>query len=230
MLDRDAGRQQRLVERRREVQAGGRRRGRAALPCVDGLIALGIVERRLDVGRQRRLAVARQQVRERFGDAGRRAHAKAPVAEGRGDLDGEGIGSGLAAQQLAAVQAPPGQDLPGVGRRGRPGAAHAVAQALHKEQLDAAAGRLAKPCPSGDDAGVVAHEHVARSKQRGQIAKALVAQTQERSGARGHEQARGVARFGRHLGDQLVGQVVVELVEPHDGRLTGGCRADRLTP
>ena len=46
----------------REVQPGGRRRGRARLVRVDGLVARRVGERLGDVGRQRRLALpARRQ-------------------------------------------------------------------------------------------------------------------------------------------------------------------------
>ena len=115
VFDGHAGGAQRLVERRREVQTGGRRRGRTTQACVDRLVTLGVVKRRLDVGRQRRLAIEGQQVSQRHGDARRGAHPKTALAETLTDLHGKGFGRGLAAQQLAAAQPTARQDFPGVG-------------------------------------------------------------------------------------------------------------------
>ena len=56
-VQRDALDVERCEQLRREVQAGGRRGGGAGVARVDGLVALGIGERRGDVRRQRRLAV-----------------------------------------------------------------------------------------------------------------------------------------------------------------------------
>ena len=58
VLDGDPRGAQRPVERRGEVQPGGGRRGGPLLPGVDRLVALGVGQRRMDVGRQGRLAVA----------------------------------------------------------------------------------------------------------------------------------------------------------------------------
>ena len=55
-VERDAARVEPREQLRREVQAGGRRRGRAHRARVDGLVAGGIGERLRDVRRQRRLA------------------------------------------------------------------------------------------------------------------------------------------------------------------------------
>ena len=60
-------------------------------------------------------------------------------------------------------------------------------------------------------AGVVAHEHVAVAKQRRQIGERTVFERPRVAPA--DEQPRRVAGVGRCLGDQLAGQVVVEIAE-----------------
>ncbi len=116
VLDGDSGGAQRLVERRREVQPGGRRRRGAPQPGIDRLIALGVVERGPDVGRQRRLAVACQQTGERLGRIGRRTDPPATVAQRLAHLDREALRGDLAAQGLTAAQPAARQDLPRVAR------------------------------------------------------------------------------------------------------------------
>ena len=200
---------QRAVELGSEVQAGGGRRRRAPQTREDGLVALGIGQRGPDVGRQGGLAVTGEQGAKRLAAGPRRAYRPAPVAEPLPHLDRKGLGRRLAAQRLAGAQAAARQHLPGLSRL--PG------QPLQEQQLDAPAGRLANVGAGRDHAGVVAHEHVAGTQQPGQIAKGAVVEGKRRSGAAGHEQARGIARLERHLGDQLGRQRVVELVEPHLG-------------
>ena len=55
-MERDALDLEPAEQLRREVQARGRRRGRALASRVDGLVALRVPERLRDVRRQRRLA------------------------------------------------------------------------------------------------------------------------------------------------------------------------------
>ena len=117
----------------REVEAGGRRRRRAGLLGVDGLVALGVGERLGDVGRQRRLA-------RRLAGEPEPPAALAEVLE-----------------QLDRTVGPPRAEAP---RRPREALPEIVAEPLDEQHL--AAWRL-DPDPRGHDAGVVDDdERVAR--------------------------------------------------------------------
>ena len=65
--------------------------------------------------------------------------------------------------------------------------------------------------PCRQDLGVVDDEDVAGQQELGQIAHAAV--LDRARGVEGDEQTGGVARLARHLGDGVVGEVVVEAVD-----------------
>ena len=198
----------------REVQPGGRRRGRALQAGVDGLVALGVGERRPDVGRQGRLAVAREQTGERLGRpaAGPTCQRPSPSLSPTSTANVSGAASlrsvspprrrpraSTSHVSPRAVGGPPGRPRlarrrrtrrPRHARRPRSG------QTLQEQQLDPPAGRLAKVRPGRDHAGVVAHQHVAAAQQAGKLAEAPVVEPQAGAGAARHEQPRGVARLG----------------------------------
>ena len=166
---------------RREVEARGRRGGRAGLARVDGLVALGVVERLVDVRRQRRLAVRL---------AGRGADATGPRRAARAARPGRGAGRRAAAAR--AGRAPP--------RGRRRCARRAAPPPLPPPAVEAHAGR--------DDAGVVDHHQLVESSSGSSLnrrcrtvaGRPLV-----------HEQPGLVAPLGRVLGDQLRRQLVLQL-------------------
>jgi hypothetical protein len=78
-------------------------------------------------------------------------------------------------------------------------------------QGDLDPGRAAPPGePRGDDPRVVEHQDIARSEQVRQVAERAVRELRADL-----EQARGVARPHRVLGDQLARQVEIEVVCAH---------------
>ena len=85
----------------REVQAGRRRRRRALLARVDGLVALGVGERLRDVRRQRRLP----------GRLAAQPHAPAPLAEMLEQLD-RPVARARRAAAASAARAPPRRPVP----------------------------------------------------------------------------------------------------------------------
>ncbi len=83
-----------------------------------------------------------------------------------------------------------------------------------KEALPLAAGaRAGADEAGGDDAGVVEDEEVTGRKEARQVGEGVVADLARRAAQ--HQQARGVAARGGLLGDQLLGQVVIEGIEAH---------------
>ena len=227
-LDDDAGRRQRRVQRRREVQAGGRRRRRPEGAGVRRLVALGVLQRRRDVRRQRRHAGVVEQLEHR-----RRAQAldhPAAVAERLDAAQRPLRPQGLALEHLLAPRPAAQERLPALARRRRAG------QRAEEQHLDAPAGRAVEEAARREDARVVAHQHVALAQQRRQVGEDVV--LERAGGAAHHEQARRVARLRRRLRDQLVGQLVVEVGQGEAGgrvahavlrpRRGGSCHASHL--
>ena len=107
----------------REVEAGGRRRCRAGLVSVDGLVAAGIRERLADVRRQRRLA------------GGLALDQDAPAAVGD-RLTSSTTCSGAPAPSLS-----PARNR----REGRASASQSAVDTFQQQHLDRAAGRAPQP-------------------------------------------------------------------------------------
>ena len=110
--------------------------------------------------------------------------------------------------------APGGGGAPGADE-GRPGAVVVFAQ---KEQLHATAsiGANAEEA-GGHNAGVVQDEEVAGTKEGGEVADVVVAESP--GFARDNQEAGRVAGLDRLLGDQLGRQVVVEVRRSHAGSI-----------
>ena len=137
-----------LEELGREVEPGRRRRGRAGLVGVDGLVPLGIPERLGDVGRQGRLA----------GRLALQPDEPAPTSQ---RLD-----------ELERPQPRPRKQPPARARERLP---EAVADRLEQEHLRLAARRAPQPQPGRHDARVVDdHERAPRELVR-QVAEPAVA-------------------------------------------------------
>jgi len=236
-LDGHAGRGQRRVDGRREVQTRGGRRRRSHRPGVCRLVASAVGEAGADVGRQRGLPHVGEP-----GEDGPRTligEHPPPVAE-RLDAAQRPVWGAFGAQRLPGARAPAHQRLPSfVAAGGR--------RPLQEEDLDTAAGRAAEEGPRREDPRVVAHEHVAAAQQDGEVAEARVAQTavggdlgdvvQAAAAADGpgdtvvvvvprHDQkARGIARLDGMLCDQLAGKLEVEVVQRE---VAGAHRVDLL--
>jgi hypothetical protein len=90
-----------------------------------------------------------------------------------------------------------------------------LARACHAldEQLDLPAARLGAGKARLDHARVVHHQRVARAHERGQVGEGEVLEPAARR-VQAQQAARG-APGGRALGDQLLGQRIVELREAH---------------
>ena len=204
-----------VEQRRGEVQAGGRRRCRAGLGGVHRLVAVGPVEAAVDVGRQwhlavpgeqlERIVVARQLDRERVAGGGARADHG----------DGHAVES---EQRLAAAEAAgrPDQCLPRAPGR--------VAR-LEQQDLRRPAGGPVQAEPGRDDPRLVDHDDVAGAQQIGELGHGAVL---GRRAPPVDEQAGRVPWFDRHLGDAILRQLVVELVEAHDPRGYGRRTTRRL--
>ena len=187
-----------------EVQAGGRRGGRAGVAGVHGLVAAGVVGLAVDVGRKRHLAHVLERVLQRPGDERRHPHPALPqpLVDPKAGLAG---GHRLALAQ-AGVRA--GQRLPG-----------AVAQRLQQQQLDRAAGGPAGVHAGRQHARVVDHDQVVGRQLAQQVGEAAVA---DRAGRPLVDQQPGRrARLGRGLGDQGLGKNVVKVGGAHS--LEYGC-------
>ena len=124
------------------------------------------------------------------------AQRDAAVFVAGGDGGGEGV-AGVDGERVAGAEAAgvAGQRVPGaVGEGAIEGEADAG--------VAAAGGEL-----GGDDAGVVGDQQVAGAEQRGQVADDAVVP----AGGRDVEQASGVARAGRFVGDAFGRQIEVEI-------------------
>ena len=171
----------------REVEPGGRRRGRARVARVDRLVALRVGQRLGDVRRERRLAVGLAvepdepaSAAERLDELDRRRAAcpRRNFADGRASASQTPSPAGSRSSTSAAP--PPGRS---------------------------------QPQPRRDHARVVDDDELAAGQLVGQLAEAPMAHLAAR--ALEHEQARRVARFGRLLRDQLGRKVVVERRRVH---------------
>ena len=193
---------QRVEHRRREVQAGGGGGHRARPVGEHRLVALGIVERDGDVGRQRHDAVAveRGQLVGALGDhqVDEAGAVAGPVAAD--DHREVGPGHELGARADAAARAD--ERLP-----------RTVARPLEQQHLDLAAGGLAQPEPRRQHPGRVHDHDVAGAHEAGQVGHGAVrdagpspSSTSSRAASRGRR---------RPLGDGVRGQVVVEVGEVH---------------
>ena len=179
-----------------EVQAGGRGGGGALLAVVDGLIALLVLEFLVDVGRQRRLAEAVEDLLEdavvvelddaaaEVGVLGHRARELIAEAD---DIAGLGLLAGLD-ERLPMVRV----------------------EAAQEEDLDLAARLVAVTNQAGrHDARVVEDQGVARLEEFLEIVEVAVLDGLLHGVE--HHEARGIARLDRHLGDALFWQVVIKI-------------------
>ena len=176
-----ADRVERGEELLREVQAGGRRGGRALRGAVHRLVALGICERLVDVRRQRHLAVG----------LALDLDEPAPVTPG--------LAQPHRSHDLAGAKAPrrTHERLPG----------SVVVHALDEEHLDRAARRSPKVQARGHDTRVVHHDELAAEHIRKLCDRSML----DRAGrAAIDEEPRRVPRLDRCLRDQLVREVVLE--------------------
>jgi hypothetical protein len=177
---------QRSEELGREMEARGRRRRRAALVGVNGLVALGILERLGDVRRQGGLPMWLA------------AQPKPPptLAERLEELDGP---ERHARPQAAAR---PRERLPDV-----------FSDPLQKKHLGPAAGRPVEHEPRGQHPRVVHDDEGLRDKLGPQIPERSVLDHPSR--AVENEQPRLVPALERTLGDELWGELVIKLRRPH---------------
>ena len=180
-----------------------RRRGDRALdPGEDRLIIAPVARvaaaRALDVGRQRHRAMTGERRAERVAvEVEVQGHVALGMLlrDGRGEILGES--EAIADMQPASAF---GEGAP------RPAALISV-----KGDIDRC--RAApRDEPRRDHLGVVANEQVARAQQRREICDPPVCET---SLCWDVQQARGLARLARAIGDQLARQREVEIVETH---------------
>jgi hypothetical protein len=192
---------QRIQHSRVEMQACGRRCHRTGLAGVDGLVARLVVGGRgvLDVGRQRQLAELVEHVEHRLGEA-----QPGQVVLARHDIDGDRFGELNAGAGLRRVAgADEGQGL------------EFVQHPFHQQFHPAAAVLLAEQ-PRLDHPRVVHHQQVVRTQQRRQFAEPAVVQRASRIDM----QQAAAAAFGRgELGDQIGGEVEIEVGDTHGARL-----------
>ena len=159
---------------------GGRRRRRAGIARVDGLVALGVGGRLVDVRRQRQLAVR----------LALEPHDPPPLPERLDELDGRrgaGVASSLARAEAARRSR---ERLPEV----RP------SRRSSEEHLDLASRRATDVEPRRDDPRVVDHRQVGRRARRAGRQTSGVARA---APPVEHEQPGRVAPLGRPLGDEL---------------------------
>ena len=189
---------------RGEVQARGRRRRRAGMARVDGLVALGIGRLLVDVRRQRHLAGAleRLPIRDVPADGpGTHAAPGRPSSSRVSDLDRELAGG----QRLARPQTAggPGQRLPA-----------AVGLRLEQEHLDrAAASRAGRACAPGRTRVSFSTTRSSGRSWSGQVAEVPVP---DRRPSRGRTPAAGRCRAARPAsGRSARGKVVVEVFGAH---------------
>ena len=179
-----------------EVQAGGRGGGGALLAVVDGLVALLVLEFLVDVGRQRRLAEAVEDLLEdtvivELDDAAAKVGV---LGDGARELRAE-------ADDVARLGFLAGLDerLPVIG-----------VEAAQEEDFDFAARLVAVADEAGrHDARVVEDQGVAGLEVFLEVVEVAMLDGLL-YGVEDHE-ARGVARLDRHLGDALFWQVVIKI-------------------
>ncbi len=189
-----------------EVQSGGGRRHRARLVSVDGLVALGVGQRRGDVRGQGHVAVALELgLGDQQSHEARLTGTPTHLDEGRA----VGVGQDLAVTELGAGAH---QRLP-----------HAVADGLHEQDLGGTAGRPPHPQAGGDDPGLVHHDEVAGPQQPGEVVHVAVLGCPARPAI--DQEASGVAPFQRRLGDRRRREVVVVVRQEHPNRVRSGVMA-----
>ena len=199
-----------LEEARREVQPRGGCRDGTGTGGVHRLIPLGIVERRVDVGRQRHRSVTVECV-ERIVREESHSHA-AGVIEPLAYLHRELVARGMhRAQHLADAESP---------RRAHERVPPSALEGTHEEDLDVATRRAAHSEPRRDDARVVHDEHVTGLEQVREVGNGTMVRSRRRAAV--DEQASRVARLGRNLRDARRRQVVLE--RPHGRCLVSGHR------
>ena len=176
-----------IKQLRREVQAGRRRCGRAIASRVDRLVALRVLERLGDVGRERSLS----------GERALEPQAPAALAERLQELD---RAEPLARPELARGS---GETFPG----------SVLAQALQEQHLRLTAAWALEPQPGGEHSRVVDDDERSRRELLGQLVEAPV--PGRPSLALVDQESRVVPPLGRMLRDQLAGQLVVELGHLH---------------
>ncbi|MNV44906.1 hypothetical protein D3C71_1366840 [compost metagenome] len=179
-----------------EVQAGGRGGHRADLAREHSLVALAVVHTRLalDVGRQRQPAGMQQ-----------------PLLQRLGHVELQHIELAIAAQHLGLAT---GVERDAAARLGRLAGANLRAGLLATEQaldqdLDPAAGGLLPEQTRRDHPRVVEDQQVAGLQQLRQITDMAVIECLRRR--RHQQQAAGRTLGQGGLGDQRLGQLVVEI-------------------
>ena len=185
-----------------EVQAGGRRGGRAGGFGIHGLIALGVVQLFLDVGRQRHRAKLFEDFQE-----------NAVVVEPEKAVAVRRVHRFHRCGQQAA---PKRQFHALAGLFARAGQAFPEAAAMVGQQQDFNRRRAALGMPHQarrDDAGVVHHQAIARVQIVGQVGE--VAMGDAAGSAVEHQKARGVALRKRVLRDQTLGKVKIKITLFH---------------
>jgi hypothetical protein len=199
---------ERVEDRRGEVKAGSRRRDRAALAGVDGLVAVAVEFRirALDVGRQRHMADRVDRVPHRRAVVGPQSNGPPPV---KMPPDHFGIQRACARRESHPRPFPealPGMHErdPGVGLIGRP----------HQKALRRAAARQAHADqPRRKHARVVDHQQITRLQQRRQIGEAMMPDAAARAIER--HQSAGAALRRRLLRDQIFGKGKIEVGNVH---------------
>ena len=181
-----------------EVQASGGCGHGTGPAGVDGLVALGVGEALVDVGRQWDLAVAVERGQHVGGDD--LDHASTIVQPFTDDQPQIGAGDQFGAWRHPSA----GTDerLP-LSRR----------DLVEQEHLDRAPGVLLQAETGREHPGVVDHDHVARPEEIGQIGHRAV--LGNRPGTPVDQQPGGVARLDRMLGHCLVREVVIEVGRVH---------------
>ena len=213
-----------LDEGGREVQArGGGGGGVLLLHGIDRLVLLGVALVLRDIGGQRHMARLVHGLVEREALGRDEAHeAQAPLGQDLAHMCGQDHGGRHGGEQAALAELHHGaglQALTGLDET-LPHAARGieVLAAVREEHLARAAGHgLVADEAGGKHARLVGDEQVARVEEVHDVGEHVVL-----DGARlavEHEQAAGVARLRRVLGDELAGKVVIEIVSAHTKQL-----------
>ena len=199
------------------MEAGGGGGDGADLAGVDGLVTLaveaghlGVVGVAVDVGRDGGEAVLGEDVHER-GVAGETDAGAALFAAlediGEEVAVGEADGVADAGAAAAAAKGAPEADVPAGGL---------LFVAVGEEEFGGAAGVVPRAEDAGgEDAGVVEDEEVAGAEVVDDVAD--VAVLDALLGAVEHHHAGGAADGGRGLGDEFLGEVVIEVGGEHGG-------------
>ncbi len=189
------GRQQLVIE----MQPGGRRRHRSGLLRIDGLIALAIrlIIRAVDIGRQRHVSDALEQRQHRLGEA--------QLEQGVVARDHLGLATAIDENLRARL-----------GRLARTNVRqHAILieHTLH-QHLQLAAGGLLAEQARRDHAGVVEHHEIAGAQLLQHIGE--LAMTQLATRAIELQQTAGATLGQRMAGDQRLGEIEVKIGNTHD--------------